>query len=73
MVVDDATCRRSDDAAEVVATAVPGQPEIALGDIVRCDIAPYFFRACADGAGALRLVPLDEASASAMEHDDRAA
>lgn len=48
---------RSDEPAEW--PDVTGRSEIADGDIVRCDIAPYFFRARTCGA-ALLLEPIEE-------------
>ncbi|MFZ1429654.1 MAG: hypothetical protein WAS21_23145 [Geminicoccaceae bacterium] len=64
MVTSDAAYCRSDEPAKCpVAT---GRLEIADGDIVRCDIAPYFFRAHASGA-ALRLEPIEDTFALVME------
>lgn len=57
MAARDAERCRSDEPAEYPATSC--RVEIADGDIVRCDIAPYFFRAHASGA-ALRLEPLED-------------
>ena len=53
---DEERCR-SDKPAEW--PDVTGRREIADGDIVRCDIAPYFFRARTSGA-ALLLEPIRE-------------
>lgn len=57
MATNDAERCRSDEPAECPATSC--RVEIADGDIVRCDIAPYFFRAHASGA-ALRLEPIED-------------
>lgn len=56
-------------------TAPPGGPsppeaaaaarfEVTEGDLVRCGLAPYFFRACRDGDGALRLEPVGAEAAA---------
>ena len=72
MAADD-LARCQSDPTDCADSAAAGQQQIALGDIVRCDIAPYFFRTHADRNGALRLVPLEERSKPAIGNDDRAA
>ena len=56
MKARDAERCRSDEPAQCRDAA--GRSEIADGDIVRCDIAPYFFRARTSGA-ALLLEPIE--------------
>ena len=40
--------------------------EVADGDLVRCGLAPYFFRVRRDGGGAMRLEPVGAAAAAAL-------
>jgi len=68
MATSDAERCRSDDPAE--SPVVTGRLEIADGDIVRCAIAPYFFRAHASGA-ALQLKPIEEVFVLAKEKESR--
>ena len=46
--------------------ATAGRFEVADGDLVRCGLAPYFFRVRRDGGGAMRLEPVGAAEAAAL-------
>jgi hypothetical protein len=46
--------------------ATAGRFEAADGDLVRCGLAPYFFRVRRDGGGAMLLEPVGAAEAAAL-------
>ena len=46
--------------------ATAGRFEVADGDLVRCGLAPYFFRVRRAGGGAMRLEPVGAAEAAAL-------